>query len=116
MNKRTYRSKEVKNIDWNKLKESLSGEEIAEAIDVAKQTQFAVLTVTIGMPVTRHPSCRSQRALLTHWAPVSGSGVKTLKRPGMQNTYRGNKGIPQSSKPCPSHSAALAASPQCAYP
>lgn len=44
MNKRTYRSKEVKNINWNSLKESLSGEEIAVAIDIAKQKQFAVLT------------------------------------------------------------------------
>jgi len=26
----------------------------------------------VGMPVTRHPPHRSQRALLTHWAPPSG--------------------------------------------
>ncbi len=44
MNKRTYRSKEIKKINGNKLKESLSGEEIAVAIDVAKQKQFALLT------------------------------------------------------------------------
>jgi len=44
MNKRTYRSKEVKNIDWNMLEKSLSGEDISVAIDVAKQVQFAVLT------------------------------------------------------------------------
>ena len=44
MKKRTYRSKEVKQINWNKLKENLSGEKIAVAIDVAKQKQFAVLT------------------------------------------------------------------------
>ena len=28
--------------------------------------------VAVGMPVTRHPPRRSQRALLTHWAPASG--------------------------------------------
>jgi len=44
MKKRTYRSKEVKKIDWNMLKESLSGEEISVAIDIAKQKQFALLT------------------------------------------------------------------------
>jgi transposase len=43
MKKRTYRSKEVNQINWNELKESLSGEKIALAIDVAKQKQYAVL-------------------------------------------------------------------------
>jgi len=28
--------------------------------------------VAIGMPLTRHPPHRSQRALLTYWAPLSG--------------------------------------------
>jgi transposase len=44
MKKRTYRSKEVKQINWSELKESLSGEKIALAIDVAKQKQYAVLS------------------------------------------------------------------------
>jgi len=44
MKKRTYRSKEVKQINWDELKKSLSGEKIAVAIDVAKQKQYAVLT------------------------------------------------------------------------
>ena len=44
MKKRTYRSKEVNKINWDRLKESLSGEKIAVAIDVAKQKQYAVLT------------------------------------------------------------------------
>ena len=30
----------------------------------------------VGMPVTRHPPHRSQRALLTHWAPPSGTNVR----------------------------------------
>ena len=44
MKKRTYRSKKVKQVNWNKLKETLSGEDIALSIDLAKQKQFAVLT------------------------------------------------------------------------
>jgi transposase len=44
MKKRTYRSKEVKQINWFELQEKLAGEKIAVAIDVAKQKQFAVLT------------------------------------------------------------------------
>jgi len=29
--------------------------------------------VAVGIPVARHPPHRSQRALLTHWAPPSGN-------------------------------------------
>ena len=59
MKKRTYRSKEVKQINWNELKEKLSGEKIAVAIDVAKQKQYAVLTNSDGSVSTlfrwQHP-------------------------------------------------------------
>ena len=44
MKKRTYRSKKVKQINWNKLKENFAGEALALAVDVAKQKQFALLT------------------------------------------------------------------------
>jgi transposase len=43
MKKRTYRAKEINKINWHELKENLSGEKIAVAIDVAKQKQYAVL-------------------------------------------------------------------------
>ena len=33
--------------------------------------------VAVGTPVARRPPHRSQRALLTHWAPPSGNGVRT---------------------------------------
>jgi hypothetical protein len=33
------------------------------------------------MPVTRHPPHRSQRALLTHWAPASGADAETAGSP-----------------------------------
>ena len=45
--------------------------------------------VAIGMPVTRHPSRRSQRALLTHWAPASGTSVEALIRVWMSHVYAG---------------------------
>jgi hypothetical protein len=32
----------------------------------------------VGMPVTRHPPHRSQRAALPHWAPASGRNAKAL--------------------------------------
>lgn len=35
-------------------------------------------TVTVGIPLTRNPPYRSQRALLTHWAPTLGFGVKAV--------------------------------------
>jgi len=52
-------------------------------------------TVVIGMPITRHLSRRSQRARLTRWDSISGSGVKTLERPWMQDTYRWEENVPQ---------------------
>lgn len=50
---------------------------------IKKVSQGDLAEVTIGMPVTQHPSHRSQRALLTHWAPASGIDVKTFFRVGM---------------------------------
>ena len=41
--KRTYRSKKVNQVNGDQLKETLSGEEIAIAIEVAKEQQLAVL-------------------------------------------------------------------------
>lgn len=64
MKKRTYRFKEVKRINWDELKENLSGEKIAVAIDVAKQKQYAVLTNSDGSVSTlfhwRHPEQTAQ--------------------------------------------------------
>jgi hypothetical protein len=41
--------------------------------------------VAVGTPVARRPPRRSQRALLTHWAPASGANVEAHSRPGMLN-------------------------------
>ena len=43
MKKRPYRSKNINKINWQQLKEDLSGKEIALAIDVAKEKQFGLL-------------------------------------------------------------------------
>ena len=31
----------------------------------------------VGMPITRHPPYRSQRALLMHWVPASGNDAQS---------------------------------------
>ena len=43
MSKRNYRTKNVKQIDFNKLKNQLAGARIAVPIDIAKQDQFALI-------------------------------------------------------------------------
>ncbi len=36
--------------------------------------------VAVGTAIADRPPPRSQRALLTHWAPPSGSGVEAMQR------------------------------------
>ena len=65
------------------LEQALGDLRIAEESELIHHSDRGVQYVSmvaIGMPVARHPSHRSQRALLTHWAPASGSGVKALSR------------------------------------
>lgn len=38
------------------------------------------LLVAVGIPVAQYPPHRSQRALLTHWAPPSSTNVKAVTR------------------------------------
>ena len=52
----------------------------ARRVGVAPSTAIAVGTAVAGGPPRR-----SQRALLTHWAPALGSGVEALVGPGMQD-------------------------------
>ena len=40
--------------------------------------------ITVGTALAGGPPCRSQRALLTHWAPAAGSDVESITRPGMR--------------------------------
>jgi hypothetical protein len=52
-------------------------------------TQYAIFfMVAVGMTVARHPPHRSQRALLTHWAPASGSNVQTQVRIRMTDPWQ----------------------------
>lgn len=44
MKKRTYRAKEVNNINWTQVKEQLAGEAAVLAIDVAKEKQYGLLS------------------------------------------------------------------------
>lgn len=48
MKKRTYRSKKINQINWELLRESLDGDKIVFAIDVAKHDQFALLRTADG--------------------------------------------------------------------
>jgi hypothetical protein len=41
--------------------------------------------VAVGMPVSGHPPDRSQRPLLTHWAPASDHDAQAFRRIGMEN-------------------------------
>ncbi len=68
------------------------------------------------MPVTRHPSHRSQHALLTHWAPALGSGVKAVQRLRMKNTNRRKEALQQNFKSLPWHAVALTSSPKRSQP
>lgn len=44
MKKRTYQSKKINQIDWEFIKKELNGEPVVFAVDVAKTTQFAMLS------------------------------------------------------------------------
>jgi len=45
--------------------------------------------VAVGMPVTRHPPHRSQRAELPHWAPALGKDAQSLLWIGMSDFWVG---------------------------
>lgn len=46
MKKHTYRTKNVKQINWPELREQLSGAALTVAVDVAKEQQYALLTTS----------------------------------------------------------------------
>ncbi len=43
MSKHTYRSKKVDEIDWDQLRGKWAGQSLVFAVDVAKETQYALL-------------------------------------------------------------------------
>ena len=68
--------------------------------------------VAVGMRVASHPPHRSQRALLTHWAPTSGRNVQA--QVGVQMAYAdfGQPAVNQSIHSLPVEPIALTATKQ----
>lgn len=71
---------------WIELQSSQ--QEKVHRISAQKSLTVPDTTVAVGMPVTRHPPRRSGRALLTHPAPTSSSGVEAFLRVRMNNARR----------------------------
>jgi len=65
--------------------------------------------VAVGTAIADRPPHRSQRALLTHWAPPSGSGVEALIGIGVQNAGCRNPPVHQRVEAIPTHLRTLAA-------
>jgi hypothetical protein len=51
--------------------------------DVRAERLRAEYVIAVGTALASGPPRRSQRALLTHWAPALGSGVEAHVREGM---------------------------------
>ena len=67
--------------------------------------------IAVGTDVAAGPPHRSQRALLTHWAPASGIGVEPSIREGVQHTGRWQPLGPKTAHAAPVQTRALAAAP-----
>ena len=65
--------------------------------------------VTVGKRVTPLPPRRSRRALLTHRAPPSGSGVEAVTRHGMEDPDWRKETIGETAELLPGHFGPLAA-------
>ena len=75
-------------------------------------TASAGVSIAVGTPVARRPPRRSQRALLTHWAPPLGESVEAGVRPGMRDLKKRQPPVSQAPHPLPGQSRALAATPK----
>jgi hypothetical protein len=67
--------------------------------------------IAVGTDIAAGPPHRSQRALLTHWAPASGSGIEPSIREGVQHTGRWQPLGPKTAHAPPVQTCALAAAP-----
>src|ERR1700674_5818044 len=83
----------------------LSGDERAWA-----RTEELAITVTVGTAVASRPPHRSRRALLTHRALPSGSGVETVTGQWMQYPDRREEAAGDAGELFPAHECTLAAS------
>ena len=72
--------------------------------------------IAVGTALMGRPPRRSQRALLVHWAPASGSDVEALVRPSMTNSNSRNPTVSQSPHALPIRPISLAPATQCSMP
>ena len=72
--------------------------------------------VTVGTEITPRPPRRSRRALLTHRAPPSGSGVEAVDGLGMEDSDWREEAIDEPGVSLPVHERLLATSPERAQP
>jgi hypothetical protein len=68
--------------------------------------------IAVGTALAGGPPHRSQRALLTHWAPPSGTTVKSLVGPGMSDAGLWYPGLSDGCHTCPVEACALASAPK----
>ena len=69
------------------------------------------MTFAVGTALTGGPPHRSQRALLTHWAPTSGHDAQSLFGVRVQNTNRWKPAVGQTVHALPGHPVSLAPLP-----
>ena len=70
-----------------------------------------VSAFAVGTALTGGPPHRSQRALLTHWAPTSGHDAQSLFGVRVQNTNRWKPAVGQTVHALPGHPVSLAPLP-----
>src|SRR6266536_904386 len=68
-------------------------------------------SIAVGTAVAGGPPRRSQRALLTHWAPALGAGVESRVRPGMHRSGWWEPSGGEAVHALPAQAGALAAAP-----
>ena len=82
------------------------------ALCVGDNFEFSTLCAfAVGTALTGGPPHRSQRALLTHWAPTSGHDAQSLFGVRVQNTNRWKPAVGQTVHALPGHPVSLAPLP-----
>jgi hypothetical protein len=66
--------------------------------------------VAVGTLIAEHPPHRSRRALLTHRAPPSGSGVEAMQRLRVSYSHRRKEAVGHAGELIPMEERVLAAS------
>ena len=69
-------------------------------------------TIAVGTVLADGPPRRSQRALLTHWAPDLGASVESLIGPGMCDADGREPSFRVAAYPLPGEAVSLAAAPE----